>query len=495
LPRAEISGDATLKHQNPLILITKDLFQTEIAVFEEGRLVEFYQEPNHQEGLVGNVYVGRISRILPGMESAFVDVGLERDGFLFEGDIGSAGFLEGDTYAKGARRNPSIKRLREGDRVLVQVSKEPMGPKGARLSSQLSLPGNYLVFMPYLNHIGVSRKVSGDERKRLREMVRRIRGDFKCGFILRTAAEHGEEGEFAAEMQALAEKWELIRCKAGLVEAPALVHQEADAVERSIREILLRSDGSVKTDDPEIAARCEDVMKSIGQDPGRVALWKDRKIRLFERYGIPGEVEKALRPKVWLPSGGCIVIQPTEALVSIDVNSGRYTGKRNLEETAFKINMEAAREVIRQLRLRSLGGIIVIDFIDMTDRKHREALLAELQKHLESDRAKSRILSISEFGLVEMTRKRSHKHLLRVMTGVCPCCEGRGRVAAPWRVAQNIVTSLQGFRGNGALRVKAAPEVIRYLEDNRDRFGLADDLRLEHWSYPQTTKYDIQSYK
>jgi ribonuclease G len=478
---------------NQRLLITRDRFQTRVALFEEGRLVEYFHEPSFMEGLVGNLYVGRVNRIVPGMGSAFVDVGLDRDGFLFEGDMGPAGFLDGNGDGSAARKGPFLSRLREGDRVLVQISKEPMGPKGARLSSQISLPGHYAIFMPCIRHLGVSRKVDGGERGRLREMLRRIVGNFDGGFIVRTAAEDVEEEDLAQDLQSLIEMWALVRMRAARSRAPALVHQEADAVGRAIREILLKGEGSVITDDPEIAARCRVLMGSIGQDPSRVDLRSDARISLFDHLGVDEELEKALRPKVWLPSGGCIVIQSTEALVSIDVNSGRYMGKKSLEETAFAINMEAASEVVRQLRLRSLGGIVVIDFIDMGKRPHREALLAKLTEELKRDRAKSRILNISEFGLVEMTRKRSHRNLERVMTNVCPCCDGRGRLAAAWRIAQGIARDLDARSGPGPFTVAASPDVVRYIEENREELGIPPAVRLEPFPLHQPLRYEIRS--
>ena len=461
------------------LLITRDRWQTQIAVLEDARLVEYFSEPRHLDGLVGNLYVGRVNRILPGMESAFVDVGLDRDGFLFEGDMGSARILDEEAEEPAVSRSPSVKNLREGERILIQVIKEPMGAKGARLSTQLSLPGHYMIFMPYGNHVAVSRKISGSERMRLREMVKETKSGYQAGFIVRTAAEGAPPEEISAEMQALADLWALIRLKSQNCEAPTLVHQEADLVARSVREIFLRGEGTIATDDADIAKRCQEILSGLGFNANKVRQWNDRKESLFDHHHVQMDLEKALRPRVWLPSGGCIVLQSTEALVSIDVNSGRYTGKRSLEETAFTINMEAVEEIVRQIRLRSLGGIIVIDFIDMSKKGHREALIAKLNETLKRDRAKSRILNISEFGLVEMTRKRSHRNLERVMTGVCPCCEGRGRVAAPWRIAQQIAHALESIKPGRPVTVTASPEVVRYVRENKEQYGFSENVTLE----------------
>lgn len=461
------------------ILISKDRWQTQIAVLEDGALAEYFNEPRHLDGLVGNLYVGIVSRILPGMQSAFVNIGLDRDGFLFEGDMGPAAALDEEPVEMEEAKSLSVKDLSEGERILIQCIKEPIGAKGCRLSTQIALPGHYLIHMPHGNHVAVSRKISGQERNRLREIVRRAKGEAGGGFIVRTAAEGTSEEELRAEMQALAELWTLVRMRSQRCEAPALVHQEADLVARAVREIFVKREGNLVVDDPEVARRCQETIASLGYQASKVRLWEDDRVSLFEHYHVHQELEKALRPRVWLPSGGCIVIQSTEALVAIDVNSGRYTGKKSLEETAFTINMEAVDEIVRQIRLRSLGGIIVIDFIDMSKKGHREALLAKLGEALKRDRAKSRILAISEFGLVEMTRKRSHRNLERVMTGACPVCEGRGRVPAPWRTARLILDALDGLRKDRPAVVTASRDVVRYMEENRELYGLREGVRFE----------------
>lgn len=474
------------------ILITKDYWQVQIALLEDGRLVEYFHEPSHLEGLVGNLYVGKVNRIMPGMQSAFVDVGLERDGFLYEGDMGPAGLMEEEAGDFSDHKNATVKNLHEGDRILVQIIKEPMGAKGSRLSSEIALPGHYLIYMPFLNHLAVSRKISGGERGRLKDMLRSIKGEAQGGFIVRTAAEGVTQEELAAEMQALADLWSLVRFKVQMASPPALVHQEADLVGRAVREILLRGEGTVVTSDEGIAQRCRELLETLGLDPSRIRTWNEASVPLFDHYHVQQELDKALRPRVWLPSGGCIVLQSTEALVAIDVNSGRYAGKKSLEETAFAINMDAVEEIVRQIRLRSLGGIIVIDFIDMSKKAHREALVTKLNEALKTDRAKSRILNISEFGLVEMTRKRSHRNLERVMTGVCPCCEGRGRIPAPWRIAQQIAHTLAGMKPPRPAIVSASPEVVRFLQENRERFGFGETVKIEVTPVPNASSYSVR---
>jgi ribonuclease G len=474
------------------VLVTRDRWQTQVAILEDGRLVEFYQEPAHLDGLVGNLFLGRVNRILPGMESAFVDIGLDRDGFLYEGDMGPAGLPDEEDAEVSRFRSLCVADLKEGERILVQVSKEPMGPKGARLSTQISMPGHYLIYMPLSEHVGVSRKLTVPERQRLKETVRRIKGESEGGFIARTAAEDASEEELAVEMQALADLWHLVRLRSQRSEAPALVHQEADLVGRTVREILLKGDGTVTTDDPEVAEQCREILAGLGISATRVKEWTDEGVVLFDHFHVEAEIQKALRPRVWLPSGGCIVLQSTEALVAIDVNSGRYMGRRSLEETAFTINMEAVEEIVRQIRLRSLGGIIVIDFIDMSKKSHKDALIAKLNEALKHDHAKARILNISEFGLVEMTRKRSHRNLERVMTSVCPCCEGRGRLTAAWHIAQRIVETIEAMRPPRNAVVTASPEVIRYIEENRERLALPDTVKLEAMLLSQPGQFSVK---
>ncbi|MEJ2420705.1 MAG: Rne/Rng family ribonuclease [Acidobacteriota bacterium] len=470
------------------ILITRDPWQTRIGVLEDGKLVEYFHEPSHMEGLVGNIYTGRIKRILPGMASTFIDVGLDRDGFLFEGDMVPD---KGDRDTRGGSAG-ALKRLNEGDRLLVQVIKEPMGSKGARLTTQISIPGHYLIFLPYAGRIGVSRKINGEERANLKQVLREKIRDFKGGYIVRTAAEGAPLEDLLQEMQSLSELWALIKLRAAKLSAPALVHQEADAVSRVVREILIKGEGDVLTDDPGVERSCLDIFESLGIDGDRVRLWRDKKVTLFEKYQVDQQLERAMLPRVWLPSGGCIVVQSTEALVSIDVNSGKFVGKKSLEDTASAINLEAVDEIVRQLRLRSLGGIIVIDFIDMTSKSHRDKLFNKLHEALKKDRSRSRILNISEFGLVEMTRKRSHKSLERIMTATCPCCDGRGRIISAWRTAQQIVRELRSLKAPHRALVGASPDVIRYMEENTEWLGVPPGVRFDKIAPVNPARFEIR---
>jgi len=472
-----------------LLLATRDALNTRLALIEDGRLVEYFQEPTSSGGLVGNLYVGKVSRILPGVDSGFIDIGLDRDGFLFEGDMGP--LLDDEfKFEPRSKYRPVIEDLRVGEPVLVQVTKEPMGQKGPRLTTQISIPGNYLVYMPQTNRVGASKKLPDSERQRLKKTMGELKGDFQGSFIARTAAEGASREDIAMEMQQLAELWSLLMLKMEGSSYPCLLHQEADLATKSVREILLRSEGELITDDEALSEKVLDSISTIQDKDIRITHWKNKQ-DLFREYRIDEELENALRPRVWLKSGGCIVIQPTEALVAIDVNSGRFVGKRSLEDTAFKTNVEAAEEVVRQLRLRNLGGIIVVDFIDMTEKSHREALLSKFQEFLKNDKAKSRILKISEFGLVEMTRKRTHRPLEKLLTTTCPCCEGKGKIPAPWKVAEAILGQLSKITRNKKYKVTVSTHVFRFIEENRQHLNLPPFAAFEEVKMRDPSRYEI----
>ncbi|MCX7829556.1 MAG: Rne/Rng family ribonuclease, partial [Acidobacteria bacterium] len=454
------------------LLVSKDLLFTKIALFESNKLVEFFLEPKHTGGVVGSIFLGKVNKILPGVDCAFIDIGLDRDGFLYEGDM--CRFFEAGEQNFKDKKHP-LSSLQNGQEILVQVTKEQMGQKGPRLTTAISLPGNYLVYMPQLDRIGASKKISDSERARLKEILTELKGDFSGGFIARTAAEGATREELSSEMQSLAELWSFICIKKETLNAPALIHQELDLPLKVVREILVRTKGELLTDDRELAEKIKASVEGANDNQIKIKLWKNE-AGLFETFKVEEELEKALRAKTNLPSGGCIVIQPTEALVAIDVNSGRFIGKKSLEETAFKTNLEAAEEIVRQLRLRNLGGIIVIDFIDMTDKNHREQILHKLQEYLKADKAKTRILKISEFGLVEMTRKRTHKPLDKIYYHSCPCCEGKGKVTAPWRIVNSIVKQLKNTSPHKKYLIRVSSYVKRFLEDNASILSLPQNI-------------------
>ena len=513
------------------MLIESDPHETRIAVLEEDRLTEIFLERRHHRGVVGNVYKGRVSRVLPGMQAAFVDIGLERDAFLYVSDVylddggealaGAVEVAERESALAAAEENgepvpadsapetppPSIDSLlRVGQELLVQVTKDPMPNKGARVTTQVTLPGRFAVYLPTVAHTGVSRKIEDEvERQRLRAL---LEGELESGafgrggVIVRTAGEGRSGDEITADLAYLAELWKGVARRAESAGPPALVHQDFDLALRVVRDLVSAEFSVIWVDGEETYARIVEFLDQVQpQLVGRVKLDEPEKSggrTLFDRFGIERELEAALRPKVWLKSGGYLVINPTEALVAIDVNTGRYVGKHNLEETALTTNLEAVEEVVRQIRLRDLGGIIVLDLIDMVEEEHRTEVFQALERELRKDRSKNKVLSISEFGLVEITRKRSRANLERLLTQTCPYCEGSGRIKSVATICFSLRRALLKARGtmlSKEVLVRVHPEVARALQ-GEERGVLADverelavaiivqgDSKLHHTSF------------
>jgi ribonuclease G len=437
------------------IVINATKHESRIAVLDEGQVVELWVERTRQRTIVGNIYKGRVTKVLPGMQSAFVDLGLERDAFLYVSDV-IEDIEDFDTDGEDEmalddvtpQARPEISDLlREGQEVLVQVSKDTIAGKGARITSHVTLPGRFLVYMPTVNHIGVSRRIENeDERMRLKTMLETIRPPGAGGFIVRTAGEERDEDEFRADLKYLMDLWEQIRRRAEKASAPSAIHNDLDLVLRTIRDVLSPEFKSVWVDDVDQYQRIVEFLNQIQPNlVSRVRLYR-REEPIFDEFGIEPEIAKALKSKVWLKSGGYIVINQTEALVAIDVNTGKYVGKRNLEETVFKTNLEAAKEIVRQIRLRDLGGIIVLDFIDMEEPNNRARLFEALEQEIRKDRSKTKILQISEFGLIEMTRKRVRQSLERSLTQACPYCAGSGRIKSNTTISLEIWRELMKLR-------------------------------------------------
>ena len=436
------------------IVINATKHESRIAVIDEGQVVELWVERNRHRTIVGNIYKGRVTKVLPGMQSAFVELGLERDAFLYVSDVlEEIEAFETETSEdlaldEAPRPETSISDLlREGQEVLVQVSKDTIAGKGARITSHVTLPGRFLVYMPTVNHIGVSRRIENeDERTRLKQILDRIRPQGGGGFIVRTAGEEHDEDEFRADMKYLIDLWESTRRRAEKSSAPALIHHDLDLVLRTIRDVLTPEFKTVWVDSVEQYQRIVEFLDQIQPAlVSRVRLYR-RDEPIFDEFGIEAEIAKALNSKVWLKSGGYIVINQTEALVAIDVNTGKYVGKKNLEETVFRTNLEAAKEIVRQIRLRDLGGIIVLDFIDMEDANNRAALFEAFDNEIKKDRSKTKILQISEFGLIEMTRKRVRQSLERSLTQPCPYCSGSGRIKSNTTISLEIWRELMKLR-------------------------------------------------
>jgi ribonuclease G len=467
------------------MIISSNDHETRVAILEDDLVSEIFVERERSRGVVGNVYKGRVSKVLPGMQSAFVDIGLERDGFLYVTDVVpgdefdrlESGEEEGD---EGARKDkekeqPKIEELlREGQEVLVQVAKEPLGTKGARLTSHASLAGRFLVFMPTVDHIGVSRKIeSRDERARLRGIVREYREEqgFTGGIIIRTAAAGRSREDIVGDLDYFNRIWTEVRRKTEGARAPVVVYREESLVAKLLRDLLTEEFSAIRIDHPEEYQRIlQLVERMLPALAPRVKLYQ-KPFPIFEEYGVQAELDKALRSKVWLKSGGSIVVNQTEALVAIDVNTGRYVGKKSagrLEDTILKTNLEAVKEIVRQIRLRDVGGIIVLDFIDMEDKKNRQKVFQAVEQELRRDRAPSKALQVSDFGLIVITRKRVKQSLERVLTEPCPYCSGSGTIKSSSTICYEILAEVKkvGDELDGhAVVLRVNPDIARALKE------------------------------
>jgi ribonuclease G len=435
------------------IVVNAGLIETRVAVQEGNLLTELYLERQRHRSIVGSVYKGTVSNVLPGMQAAFVDIGLAKDAFLYAGDYTPSltpsadtdvdvDVEEGETPRREAA-GPIEQMLTRGQHVLVQVSKESLGSKGARITAFISLPGRYLVYMPQAEHIGVSRRIRDErERDRLRAALRSLELP-PGGFILRTNAEGKGEAEFAADVEFLTRLWGQIQARHAEATPPAALHEEADLTFRVVRDLFSPEVDEFVVDDPDVHGRVLGYVRALVPAlEDRVKLHTER-TPIFDAFGIEKDIEKALRRRVWLKSGGYIVIDHTEALVSIDVNTGKYVGKRDFEQTVLKINLEAVTEVVRQIRLRDLGGIIIIDFIDMEVPEHREQVEKALKRALAEDKARTNVMPISELGLVEMTRKRVRQDLRAVLSVPCPSCRGSGVTKSDETLAAEILRAIR----------------------------------------------------
>ena len=556
---------------NKEMIISSTRHETRVAILEDDQVVELFIEREQSRGVVGNIYKGRVSKVLPGMQSAFVDLGLERDAFLYVTDVispteesleddddpGDAepqdaavadvpdnfdGIHHADTHdasdpvasdvaADGGDERPSgessdpdlshangsvaaqsptgqtetalqvsaaatrhsaasrpdrrsrervqpVARieelLKEGQEVVIQVVKEPLGTKGARITSHLSLPGRFLVYMPTVEHIGVSRKIeSREERRRLRGIVQRFReqSGLPGGCIIRTAAANRSEEDILTDLTYFQQVWQEIQRRRESERTPAVLFREESLVTKLLRDLLNEQFQAIRLDSAEEYQRAVTFVQRIM--PSMVARVKHypKEYPIFDEYGVQSEIDKALRSKVWLKSGGYIVVNQTEALVAIDVNTGRYVGKKSsgrLEDTIVKTNLEAAREIVRQVRLRDLGGIIVLDFIDMEEKKNRQKVAQALEQELRRDRAPSKSVQVSDFGLIIITRKRVKSSLERMLTEPCPYCSGTGTIKASVAICYDILTEVKKVRSEldgYSLVLRVNPEIARALKD------------------------------
>lgn len=397
--------------------------RTQIAVIEGRTLIEHYSARSEQSSIVGNICLGKVQNVLPGMEAAFVDIGTSKNGVLYVGDVQ---YDEDDLEGNGRPRIEQV--LTRGQHVMVQVTKDAMGSKGARLTAQLSVPGRFLVLVPDSSIMGISRRLPDTERERLRQLARQVRPE-GFGIIIRTAAEGASEEAVRDDLQRLVARWGEIEEAGSHGPAPRLIYQEPEMVMRVIREIFGPDFKRLSIDDDVTYRKVLAWLDTYAPDmKEKVVLYDDPKLGLFERYHVSDQIRKALDRKVWLPSGGHIVIDRTEALTVIDVNTGKFVGQDNLEETVFRNNLEAAQEISRQLRLRDIGGIVVIDFIDMEVRKNRKQVVQAFKECLARDKTRTQVFDISRLGLLEMTRKNVSAGLLETFSDACPSCGGRGIV-------------------------------------------------------------------
>src|SRR4030043_1264070 len=471
--RAEFTMDSEI-----LINVTRD--EIRVGLLEGGQVVEFYVERKRDVSLVGNIYKGKVVKILPGMQSAFVDIGLEKAAFLYVTDIHAgmeefAPFLDEEekdnsleVISKRGRPDLTIEELiQEGQEILVQVSKDPIGSKGARVTSYVTMPGRYLVLMPNVEHIGISRRISDEiERTRLRTIVEDIKPK-GYGLIIRTASEASTEEDLKKDLEFLILLWENIQRKKDRVSAPSLLYSDLDLVFRSVRDLMIQDVKRLVIDSDEEYERIRDFVRAYFEKLlGKIELY-DGTEPIFDAFGIELDISRALGRKVWLKSGGYIVIDQTEAMTVIDVNTGKFVGKEELEDTIFKTNLEAVKEIAYQIRFRNLGGIIIVDFIDMERLENRERVFNAFVEAMKKDRAKNTISHISELGLIQMTRKRVRESLGRTLCDSCPYCEGKAFVKSPRTLCYEIFRKIMRLAKHGRERiiVTAHPSVAELLTD------------------------------
>ena len=507
---------------NKEMIVSSNGHETMVAILEDDLVAEIFVERERHRGVVGNVYKGRVSKVLPGMQSSFIDLGLERDGFLYVADVidtlvefdklagdddddaagasgnggGSKGRPERDRQDRPQQKIEEL--LKEGQEIVVQVVKEPLGTKGARLTSHVTMPGRFLVFMPTVDHIGVSRKIeSREERGRLRGIVREFREahGFTGGVIIRTAASGRPKEDILGDLDAFHKIWTEMRQRNESSRAPAVLFQEQSIVARLLRDLLTEDFQAIRIDNAQEYQRVLELIERIMPSLAPKVKLYSKPCPIFDEYGVQAEIDKALKSKVYLKSGGSIVINQTEALVAIDVNTGRFVGKKTsgrLEDTIVKTNLEAVKEIVRQVRLRDLGGIIVLDLIDMEDKKNRQKVYQAVEQELRKDRSPSKALQVSDFGLVIITRKRVKQSLERVLTEPCPYCAGTGVIKSSSTICYEILNEVKkvGPDINGhRLLLRVNPDIARALKEEES--GVLKDLR-QSIGKDVTVKADVQ---
>ena len=496
-----------------ILVMNTTSHETRVALVENGAISEFFLERNCERGTAGNIYKGRVLRVLPGMQAAFVDIGQEKAAFLYVSDVYNkheAYMQEVDADAvddpeipqsRGQTRSigPIEEKLRQGQDILVQVAKEAIGTKGARITSHISLPGRFLVHMPTFDHIGVSRRIDSEiERTRLRDLVNERR-QAGTGIIVRTASEGATEQQIDDDFNYLTNLWRDILHKFEKAKSPSTLYEELDLPLRSVRDLLTDGIDEVIVDDPVQYERVREfVSKFMPDHVGCVSLYKGFE-PIFDAYGIEIEIQRALARRVWLRSGGYLVIDTAEALTAIDVNTGKYVGSHTLEDTILQINLEAVKEIAYQLKVRNIGGIVIIDFIDMERVVNREKVYSALEEALKQDKAKTNILKISEFGLVEMTRKRVRESLIQSVCEPCFYCEGKGYIKSRQSVAYEILRDLQReavTSSRAKITILAHPDVAHLLfDEERDAIEALEKQLERHIEIQANTLFHHEQYE
>ena len=501
------------------IIINVADHETRVALLEDGTIAELFIERKGSRDNTGNIYKGRVQRVLPGMQAAFVDIGLNQAAFIYVDDVVRDNFADIEDYfsCAGAEENELSEEtqdllspkpendniedlITEGQEVLVQVSKSPIGTKGARITSNISLPGRFLVLMPTSSHIGISRRIEDEaERQRLKDIVAELSSNSSMGYIVRTAAEGVHHEKIAYEMGFLKNLWCNIQKKYQTAATPSLLHQELNLSLRAVRDLLLQEAEKLVIDskkDYESVLTFLDTFNPSLKDS--VELF-DGKEPIFDAYNLEGDISRAIKRKIWLKSGGYIVIEHTEALVAVDVNTGRYVGKYNLEETILKTNLEAVKEIAYQIRLRDIGGIIIIDFIDMEKKSNQEKVFSALNEAFVKDRSKTHILPISDMGLIQMTRKRTRKPLTRQLCDPCPYCDGEGYIVSIKTICYSIFREILRYAADmtgSRLTLRVNPEVADFLhgEENRLIPGLEQKIGKQIVIYPDS-RYHMEAFE
>jgi ribonuclease G len=472
------------------ILINVTPQETRVAVMQLGVVQDLHIERGSNRGIVSNVYLGKVKRVLPGMQSAFIDIGMERSAFLHVADI----------WENNADPKPIERVLHEGQGLLVQVIKEPIGSKGARLSTQLSIAGRVLVFLPQESHIGVSQRIESEEqREALRAKLQSILPpEHKGGYIIRTVAEAADEPDFLADVDYLNKLWGTLQTAAKTASAPQLLYQELDISLRVLRDFVTQETTRIQIDSRATYQKMSEF--ALAYTPGATTKLEHYPgVRpLFDLYGVEEEIERALSKRVDLKSGGYLIIDQTEALTTVDVNTGGYVGLRNFDDTIFKTNLEATQVIARQLRLRNLGGIIICDFIDMDTQDHRDAVLDEFKKALARDHTRINVNGFSALGLVEMTRKRTRESLAHLLCEPCPICKGRGELKTPqtvcYEVLREIVREARQFNAR-EYRILASQQVVDlFLDEESQALAQLSDFIAKPISLQVETTYSQEQY-